>query len=413
MVNNLKLHTEHLDTGGMSTLVFILIWAGYLLLSPFYIFNSGLPQPADMLLVFGVLPALILAAINFKGRISAMHISGALFVILTLCINLIYFLYIGDRSFVPPSLFYVFNFGVFLFIIYLFKRAPQLMNRVTYLVISAIILMQLVYVIGVSPDGGRHQGTFNNPNQLAYWSLLMSVMIIVLKRGASINLFDLILFSALAFLQSEALSKAGMISYGVLLVFVAFQPATNKKLKALFVFGLFAFFITEITAPQQVKSWVIAADNISAVMHRLGKIGVEVDDSPMARGYSRLIEYPEYILVGAGEGAHWRFNARQELHSGLATILFSYGILGFTLFLSFLGFIFIRIPFYHTFLLAPLILYGLTHQNFRNTAFWVFLAACYAHKYFTANINHNDSVRDMAEHDNKPRQQVLSKQSVR
>ncbi len=377
--NSVRLHAH---TGTFSTLIFVLIWIGYVLLSPFYVFHSGLPQPSDILLAIGIIPALILAVLNHKDQISGAHITGGLFVILTTAVNLIYYLYTGERSFIAPSLFYLFNFSVFCFIVFLFKQSPVFMNRVTYLSISTIVLIQLFYVIGFSGEGARHAGTFNNPNQLAYWALLMGVILIVLKRGSSLNLFDLLLFSALAYIQTEALSKAGMISYGVLILFMAFQPVANKKLKALFVFGLLFLLITEITAPQEVKKWVIAADNISAAAHRLGKIGSDVDDNPMVRGYSRLIEYPQYLLTGAGEGAHWRFNARQELHSGIATILFSYGVLGFILFFGFLYFVFIRLPLYYAMLLTPLILYGLTHQNFRNTGFWVFLGLCFSYHFF-------------------------------
>ena len=370
-----------------SSLIFVLIWIGYLLLSPFYVFHSGLPQPADLLLALGLAPALVLAVLNHKGQMSAAHISGGLFVILTSLINLIYYMHIGDRSFIAPSMFYVFNFATFCFIVFLFKQAPVFLNRMTYMSVAVIILIQLLYVLGLAEDGVRHTGTFNNPNQLAYWSLLMGAILIVLKRGAKINLFDLILFTALAYIQTEALSKAGMISFGVLVLFVGFQPVTSKKLKAVFVLGLLTFLITEVTAPQQVKNWVVAADNIGAAVHRLGKIGVDVDDNPMVRGYSRLIEYPQYLLTGAGEGAHWRFNARQELHSGLATIVFSYGILGFLLFGGFLTFVFMRLPLYYSLLLMPIILYGLTHQNFRNTGFWIFLALCFSYHFFDKNLN--------------------------
>ncbi len=366
----------------LSTFIFILIWIGYLLLSPFYIFHSGIPQPADMLLVLGVIPAIILAVLNYKGKILSAYIIGGLFVALTSIVNLIYYLYIGDKSFIAPSLFYIFNFAVFCFIVFLFKHAPLLMNRVTYLSVSVIVLLQFFYVLMDAGGGYRHSGTFNNPNQLAHWSLLMGVSLIVLKRGTNLNIFDLLLFTALAYIQTEALSKAGMISYGVLIVLMAFQPVTNKKLKATFLLGIFSFIILEATALQEVQSWVVGIDNISAAVHRLEGIGTDGDDNPMVRGYSRLIEYPQYLITGAGEGAHWRFDARQELHSGLAAILFSYGILGFCLFIGFLYFVFMRLPIYYAMLITPLILYGLMHQNFRNTGFWIFLALCFSYHFF-------------------------------
>src|SRR5690606_25026545 len=68
------------------------------------------------------------------------------------------------------------------------------------------------------------------------------------------------------------------------------------------------------------------------------------------RGYERLWEYPQYLIYGAGEGAHWRFmdvlyaersiGGGREIHSGLASVLFSYGIFGFALFAGFIYAIF-------------------------------------------------------------------------
>ena len=96
------------DMGTFSTFIFVLIWIGYLLLSPFYIFHSGLPQPADILLAIGIVPALILAVLNHRDQISATYITGGLFVLLTSIINFIYYVYTHDKSFIAPSFFYLF-----------------------------------------------------------------------------------------------------------------------------------------------------------------------------------------------------------------------------------------------------------------------------------------------------------------
>jgi hypothetical protein len=91
------------------------------------------------------------------------------------------------------------------------------------------------------------------------------------------------------------------------------------------------------------------------------------------------------MIYGSGEGAHWRFNSKThpkhqgaELHSGLATILMSYGAFGFILFATFIYTIFQRVPLLLWLSLAALIAYGITHQHIRFTGFWVYLGLIYS-----------------------------------
>lgn len=56
-----------------------------------------------------------------------------------------------------------------------------------------------------------------------------------------------------------------------------------------------------------------------------------LDDTFAGRGYDRICKYPEYLLFGAGEGAHYRFAEKSlflgEIHSSWAGVLFYYGII--------------------------------------------------------------------------------------
>ena len=101
------------------------------------------------------------------------------------------------------------------------------------------------------------------------------------------------------------------------------------------------------------------------------KVANAVDE----RGYSRILEYPEYVILGAGEGARYRFGPEHshELHSSLGTLLFSYGVPGLAFFLLMLLFVLRRKRFSVWLLtMAPLI-YSLSHQGLRTTLFWIFL----------------------------------------
>ena len=102
-------------------------------------------------------------------------------------------------------------------------------------------------------------------------------------------------------------------------------------------------------------------------------------DSLAGRGYDRMINNPEFLLFGAGEGGFERFESAQpgEVHSSFGTILFAYGLPGLVLFSLFLVMVMRRCGGSRWLLLLPALAYGLTHQGVRFAMFWVLLGvAC-------------------------------------
>lgn len=93
------------------------------------------------------------------------------------------------------------------------------------------------------------------------------------------------------------------------------------------------------------------------------------------RGYYRITEYPEYWILGAGEGAYLeRFGRIMEFHSTLGNIQVSYGIIGLILFLKFLYLALKNNKFRDWYILFCILIYGITHNGIRNSLFWIFLA---------------------------------------
>ncbi|MDM7324886.1 MAG: hypothetical protein P3W93_007880 [Thermus sp.] len=97
------------------------------------------------------------------------------------------------------------------------------------------------------------------------------------------------------------------------------------------------------------------------------------------RGYDRLWKFPEYLILGAGEGANERWAEKTtflgEIHSTLAGIIFYYGLLGTLLMLTFLANVWASLPRFwlRLLMLAPL-LYSLGTYNLRNSMFWLGMA---------------------------------------
>lgn len=357
------------------SIFFLLILALYSFLSPFYVFTSGMPQPADMVLLVGVLGMFIAVAANSKLRLQTVYVAGATFAGYTILINLIHCYFYYDFRFLLSAFYYVFNFLSFGFVTYVFLRNPKnahvIMRCALYLAIA--VQFWLLFSHGYVR---RAESTFNNPNQLAYWGLLAGIMLCILNYRRRFHFLDLVALTSIGYIQAHALSKAGLITYGLLLFVTIFTPRIGHLGRAfLFVLAvlscIFAAFDTKA-----VNDYSAQITSVQRVAARLENIGQERDDSVTARGYDRIVNYPEYAVLGAGEGAFFRFHPRgrnQEMHSGLGTLIFSYGIFGFFFFSLFLFHVFQGRPWYCFAYLIILMLYGLTHQNIRFTEFWIFL----------------------------------------
>lgn len=361
------------------------MWTIYLFLSPFYLFQSGYPQPADILIFLAICLYFALTLLNFQKEIRSVYVFGAMFVGLAFTINFIHYFFMPDIKFILHSFIYLFNFFIFMFVVMLFDRDRERMNHVTYKTLLIIVAFQFLMVVFFpDSDDVRASGTFNKSNQLAYWCVLAAALLLVLKRNTRFTIIDLAAFSILSYMQMLTLSKAGIIVF--FLLFIMFVSSPNMPRRYRYIVILFAalFSISYMGNAQKIYNFFMNFDTVDAVSKRLGTLGKQNDDTPEARGYLRLIEHPGYLLIGAGEGAYQRFG-RQELHSGIATLLFSYGIFGFGFFIAFLASAFYRLSFYYSAMLMPIFLFGLTHQNIRFSFFWIFLAVAYAGHFFKNN----------------------------
>ena len=369
---------------------FMYIFGLYALLSPVYIFHSGLPQPADMLISIAVFPALAILFLKHKGPISTPILVGTSFVMITIAINLVNFSIFNSlfpsQRFLLSSLYYLYNFIVFIFTAAMFKHYPKQMKKITYVALATIIIIQIPHIYLFPDDTRRMTGTLNNPNQLAYWSLLSFFMILLIRSGEKLKLFDFILFGCLIYLQTLALSKAGLITFTLALFIMPFMPHFTHVGRTVLIIVISITAIFGVFQLEKTLQGLEQLEAVDRVVSRIENIGQENDDSPEARRYDRLWKYPYYTLLGAGEGAYERFNPEKpnEMHSGLGTIFFAYGLTGGFLFLYFIWCVIRKQPWYYLALFGCVFLYSLPHQNIRFTHFWVLLGMLEASPYLLA-----------------------------
>lgn len=352
----------------------------YFVLSPFYLWKSGYPQVADVILVTLVILYFTSKrlSINLFSGTKRILIVGLFFTIYVFVINFVWIILLQNiDSFLLSSIYYVYNFLVVAVVISLYSDYGETLLKMTYYaVLISVFLQVIVFFSSGGFTGERTVGSFNNPNQLGYYSLLIvsTLMFLSSKINVNIILFSLGILSGIL-LSLLSLSKATIIAMSFLIILFLIFGSVNCKLKKrlwliLLTTVVIGVFINETT------SMIQESELLTSVQNRINGIGQDDDDNPEQRGYTRLTDYPQYWIFGAGEGMYNRFsNFKLEFHSTLGNIQVSYGLIGSILFLTFI-FLVLRNDKYRNWyiIISLLLIYGLTHNGIRNSIFWILLA---------------------------------------
>ena len=203
---------------------------------------------------------------------------------------------------------------------------------------------------------------FNDENQLGYYCLLAATGFVLGSRRFAIPLAGqavfYVLLGYLAFLSQCRGALVGLaILMGVALL--------DRPLRLMAALGGVAAVLLVMTLDPSI---------IGKSEERLVVAGSY--DTLETRGYDRILNHPEHILLGAGEGAYERFQSAlfsSEIHSSFGTLLFCYGIIGMGLFSAALVWIARASPRTALFLI-PAFVYGFAHYGLRFAFFWLMLA---------------------------------------
>ena len=186
----------------------------------------------------------------------------------------------------------------------------------------------------------RYMGTFDDPNQMAFFLFMMLLLIYLYRCRYGDRSFWIFFVLAVPVL---AASKSTGIWLGVLLLLVfclARQIGSLKKSgrisrKQLGIIGAglaltLAIGLYWIWPPADFDIHAVDYNLLTRIQEKIWKImngglyGLVMD-----RGEERLFLYPRYLLIGAGEGGFARFEAAgpaNELHSTWLSVWFCYGI---------------------------------------------------------------------------------------
>ena len=346
------------------------LWSLVVLLFPFYLFESGIPQPADWL-GFALLPILLR---DWNGRLPLPLIrplkSLLIFMVYVLIVNIVWsfalftFSINAKEGFLMAPTFYIFNGLLFFTFLLMFQRYGEFLLWLSVRLILASVFLQMFMAFAVRGALGRSTVMFNNPNQLGYYALLSACIILLGQKRLKLSTIQVTAgLAACSYLALLSASKAALASIGALGIALLISKFRTIVLVSL-VFAVLIFTDNPFSAAIEHAQQRIDAEQ---------RFGLLED-----RGYDRITEFPEYWALGAGEGAYHRFKdvsaiGSHELHSSMATLFFCYGVVGVLLFAMFLWGTMSGSGLRAWIIVGASFAYGMTHQGLRFRLLWLLL----------------------------------------
>lgn len=373
-----KMYQSNIKKYSLIDKVIFFLLSSYFITFPFYLWDSGLPQIADFIMI------ILLSTYLYKTKGKVTFTVNAkpfirinfLFVTYTVFINIMWMFLLENLSFFNKPMFYIYNFFIVLLIISLYTNYGAKIFQVIYNSIVISVLSQtIIFFINGGFTGGRMVGSFNNPNQLGYYALLTTSILIILSKKLEIKpLWFILTYFSNAALIIASLSSSTLAAYLFLTVIFIFTKIKNKKIKKRFVLTLVLIFILIFIIKQRTDFFETSL-MIEGLKTRSTTIESKTSGIVEDRGYNRIIEYPEYWMFGAGEGAYiQRFGKSMEFHSLLGNIQVSYGIIGLVLFIRLL-YLTIKKEFLNKwYILTTVMFYGITHNGIRSGLLWILLS---------------------------------------
>jgi hypothetical protein len=351
------------------------LWALFLILNPFYLFDAGTPQISDMLQFTVMLFSFSVIRVGYKKSLINKKMLVWFFwyaVIVNLVLFLIYF---GRYKGVPmlANVFFTYNIAVLFYATGLAFLSLKKFIKFTQWGILLSVSIQVGYFLLFGSENFNHLRPsffFANPNQLGYFGLLMLTIFLLLNKMVKVNLVSFIMVFLMCMLI--ALVSASKAAVGGSLFLFAYFLFDAQLLKG---YGIVAVIVIVSVSYTYIYKSDAGSSKTTYILKR-------VDDGAKKegiteweyRGYDRMSNHPYYLVLGAGEGMYSRFNTfitKHEIHSSFGNILFSYGIPGLITFMIFFFSLFKGLPIKTALYIIPVVLYSFTHMGLRFTPIWI------------------------------------------
>lgn len=361
---------------------------------PLYLWPSGLPQIGHLLGGAWIFFSLA----SGKWLVSTPLVLGLIFAFYAGFVNIIVYLAHFDSYSLMSSAYYVYNALLLGAVTGISPKAS--FNKILFWFFRISLLwlfLETVFSItgiGRTYGGSRAMGTFNDPNQFAHWTLWTVIIVIASTYRLYGNLrwgwtalvlgWICLLFSG----SRSGLLGMTLVTFSLFFGQIAFFTSGLRRISlhkfhtVNFLTLAFLILMATFIALGNLLSEAYLKNLQSKILTQ-GQLFYERilgfsqgEDSLEERGYDRVWKFPEYLLLGAGEGANQRWASKSsftgEIHSTIAGVLFYYGIPGLSLFLGLMLNLWNKLPSFwlRLLLLAPLF-YSLGTYNLRNSMFWL------------------------------------------
>ena len=330
----------------------------------FYFLPSGSIGIADLFFALSGALAFIMARRSGKRICYQEDFPWAVFLIFAVVINGIYFIQTGKGSLPLHTLYWMYS----AFLIWTFRTlySDSFMRGLCWICRINLVFQTIVLISGrgryfhESWGGSRFMGTFNDPNQFAFFIFTMILVLFMeYRRKAEYTVKARVacwgMFLLGVFLIGKAKSTGmfvGLLAFFVILAWQFFwERCTHSKYKKLWWFGGAAVVVmlalgvyliwpgadfdvsqTDYTLLSRIqqKIWKLANGNLYDLLYD--------------RSAERLVLMPQYLFYGAGEGYFERFIPYDgfeallspgvfdvfhvnEIHSSFFDVWFSYGLI--------------------------------------------------------------------------------------
>jgi len=361
----------------------ILLLIGILLL-PFYIFPSGSIQPSHAFLITGATLFVLFGSRLFLELREVL--AGFFLAFYILLVGFTWYLLIGDTAPAIGALQHAINVFISIAIVARARQFFSLYQRFVPLAFLLGLIFQVTwYVFGIGMYGGtRFLGTFNDPNQLAYWVICMAGVSLIIARPNTSVLTLIMVLATFTLILTK--SRSGFIGFAPIfalfsfsIIFYVFSKSRFRG-TATFLFllvGLYIFVFAQFFGLLSFdETYTFFLNETLVFWQRLEML--DINNQLELRGYDRFRFYPDYVIFGAGQGGGFRFPLvaypEVEIHSTIVGFLFYYGMIGFGFALFFLIIVFRNCSLFDLVVFSGPIIYGLGTYGARNTAFWLLIA---------------------------------------
>ncbi len=343
----------------------------FILLKPLYLFPSGSVGVADIFLMLSFLTTLYGKKKSGQGiRLFREDVPFYVFLGFVVLINGYWYVHYGNREFLRYTMYWVYSAAaIWTFRVlysHVFMRGMVLACGVNVLVQTAVLFSGHGRYFHETWGGFRFMGTFNDPNQFAFFIFTMFLVLFMAYRQRNES-------GAGEIRQQAFLRVLFYLVSGLSLFLIGRSKSTGMFLGLLVFFFvlLWQWFWDRMRSSGRRLAWQLGGIGlavavgillwqlwpyadfdisqtdyslISRIQQKIWKFSNgNLADLLYDRSAERLVLEPQYLLFGAGEGYFerfipWGFEARlspgvfhvfhvNEIHSSFFDVWFSYGLI--------------------------------------------------------------------------------------